>query len=625
MTSLQAQVLVVAPIPRLAEEVQRVITEQFQEQSGRFAVVEADLREAEALVARGGTEGCEVVVSRGGTAELLERLLDIPVVHIQVSLTDILRAVRAAGETGTAHRIGVSGFPNMIYGCAELSELLPLAVEPIEIHNAEEAEEKLRASAAAGVDMIVGDAVSVRIARACGIRATAIDSGLQAIHQALGAALLIAHARGQDALKSNLLRGVVDKAQDGIIAVNAAGEITLFNPAAERIFQRARYEVMGKQLTNFCTDFAPVQRADEERIVHLHQKDYLARRTSIEVRGAAYGSIYRVQSISEVQRIERSIRKKLADRGLVAKWHMEDIEGVSPACEAMKHKAEKYARTDSTVLITGASGTGKEMLAQGIHNRSRRKARPFLAVNCAALPENLLESELFGYAEGAFTGARKGGRQGLFELAHGGTIFLDEIGEMPALLQTRLLRVLQEREVMPLGGESIVPIDVRVIAATNQNLAHMVETGTFRSDLYYRLNILRIHMPALAERRADIPLLAKSLMRRLAHLNPRLMGLSPDARRLLMERPWPGNIRQLQNMMERLMLLAEGTEITAEDVRRAEEDDAEEPLSVPADEEKPEDDVLQRILAEEHYNLGRAAQRLGIHRTTLWRRMKSKN
>lgn len=177
---------------------------------------------------------------------------------------------------------------------------------------------------------------------------------------------------------------------------------------------------------------------------------------------------------------------------------------------------------------------------------------------------------------------------------------------------------------MPLGSESIVPIDVRVIAATNQNLAHMVEAGTFRSDLYYRLNILRIHMPALAQRRADIPLLAKSLMRRLAHLNPGLTGLSPDARRLLMERPWPGNIRQLQNMMERLMLLAEGNEITAEDVRRAEEDDAEEPLTVPVGEEKAEDDVLQRILAEENYNLGRAAKRLGIHRTTLWRRMKSK-
>lgn len=619
---MQAQVLVVAPIPRLAEEVRRVIAEQFRGQEERFTVVEADLREAEALVARGGAEGYEVVVSRGGTAELLERLLDIPVVHIQVSLTDILRAVRTVETTGAVRHVGVSGFPNMIYGCTELSDLLPIEVTPIEIHSAEEAEEKLRAGASAGVDVIVGDAVSVRIARSCGMCATAIDSGLQAIHQALGAASLIAFARGQDELKTNLLRGVVDKSQDGIVAVNAAGEITLFNPEAERIFQRARYEVMGRRLTALCADIARPQRADEERIVHLHQKQYLVKRTPVTVRGAAYGSIYRVQSISEVQRIERTIRKKLADRGLVAKWHMEDIEGVSASCQTMKHKAEKYARTDSTVLITGESGTGKEMLAQGIHNRSRRKARPFLAVNCAALPENLLESELFGYVEGAFTGARKGGRQGLFELAHGGTIFLDEIGEMPALLQTRLLRVLQEREVMPLGGESIVPIDVRVIAATNQNLARMVEAGTFRSDLYYRLNILRIHMPVLAERRADIPLLARSLMRRLAHLNGEITGISDEAVELLRVRPWPGNIRQLQNMMERLMLLADGAEITAADVRRAEEDDREE-LSGTQPHTEEEGDVLHRILAEEHYNLSRAAKRLGIHRTTLWRRMKN--
>ena len=300
---------------------------------------------------------------------------------------------------------------------------------------------------------------------------------------------------------------------------------------------------------------------------------------------------------------------------------MEDIKGDSSACRAMKRKAERYARTDSTVLITGASGTGKEMLAQGIHNRSRRMARPFLAVNCAALPENLLESELFGYVDGAFTGARKGGRQGLFELAHGGTIFLDEIGEMPALLQTRLLRVLQEREVMPLGGDSIVPVDVRVIAATNQNLARMVEAGTFRSDLYYRLNILRIHMPSLAERRADIPLLTQNLMHRMADLNECITGITDEAIGVLCARAWPGNIRQLQNMMERLMLLADGTEITAADVRRAEEDDREEESARQNDE--GEGDVLQRVLAEEHYNLGRAAKRLGIHRTTLWRHMKN--
>ena len=598
-----------------------MIADRFHAQEVLFEVVEADLRDAETFAGRGGAEGYEVVVSRGGTADLLEQLLDIPVVHIQVSLTDILRAVRTAGAMTAEQKIGVAGFPNMIYGCAELSELLPLEVVEIEVHGARDAEEKLRAGAVEGVDMIVGDAVSARIARKCGVRATAIDSGRQAIYQALSEAALIAGVRRQDELTSKFLRGVVDKAQDGVVAVNAEGEVSLFNPVAEDIFRRTRYETVGQKLSALRAALDPAQDADEEQFIRIHQKQYLVRRTPVVVHGTVCGSIFRVQSISEVQRIERHIRKKLADRGLVAKWNMEDIKGDSSACRAMKCKAERYARTDSTVLITGASGTGKEMLAQGIHNRSRRRARPFLAVNCAALPENLLESELFGYVDGAFTGARKGGRQGLFELAHGGTIFLDEIGEMPALLQTRLLRVLQEREVMPLGGDSIVPVDVRVIAATNQNLARMVEAGTFRSDLYYRLNILRIHMPSLAERRADIPLLTQNLMHRMADLNECITGITDEAIGVLCARAWPGNIRQLQNMMERLMLLADGTEITAADVRRAEEDDREEESARQNDE--GEGDVLQRVLAEEHYNLGRAAKRLGIHRTTLWRHMKN--
>lgn len=621
MKRLQAQVLVVAPTPRLAEDVRGVIADRFHAQEVLFEVVEADLRDAETFAGRGGAEGYEVVVSRGGTADLLEQLLDIPVVHIQVSLTDILRAVRTAGAMTAEQKIGVAGFPNMIYGCAELSELLPLEVVEIEVHGARDAEKKLRAGAAQGVDMIVGDAVSARIARKCGVRATAIDSGRQAIYQALSEAALIAGVRRQDELTSNFLRGVVDKAQDGVVAVNAEGEVSLFNPVAEDIFRRTRYETVGQKLSALRTALDPAQDADEEQFIRIHQKQYLVRRTPVVVHGTVCGSIFRVQSISEVQRIERHIRKKLADRGLVAKWNMEDIEGESSACRAMKRKAERYARTDSTVLITGASGTGKEMLAQGLHNRSRRRAHPFLAVNCAALPENLLESELFGYVDGAFTGARKGGRQGLFELAHGGTIFLDEIGEMPALLQTRLLRVLQEREVMPLGGDSIVPVDVRVIAATNQNLARMVEAGTFRSDLYYRLNILRIHMPSLAERCADIPLLTQSLMHRMSDLNESITGITDEAIGVLCARAWPGNIRQLQNMMERLMLLADGTEITAADVRRAEEDDREEEPAGQNDE--GEGDILQRVLAEEHYNLGRAAKRLGIHRTTLWRHMKN--
>lgn len=304
----------------------------------------------------------------------------------------------------------------------------------------------------------------------------------------------------------------------------------------------------------------------------------------------------------------------------------------------MKNKAKKYALTNSTILITGESGTGKEMLVQGIHNMSDRSQGPFVAVNCAALPENLLESELFGYVDGAFTGAKRGGRQGLFELAHGGTLFLDEIGEMPLSLQSRILRVLQEREVMPLGGESIIPIDVRIIAATNQNLSKMVEEGSFRSDLYYRLNILRIHMPTLAERKEDIPLLADKLLQKMRDINPNLKNITKEAKVFLSNCRWPGNIRQFVNMMERIMLLTDGDTITKQDVINAYEDDKE--ISVLGEKEYVESietintvdknlaqmevELLHKVLVEENYNYSKAAKRLGIHRTTLWRKLKNK-
>ena len=297
-----------------------------------------------------------------------------------------------------------------------------------------------------------------------------------------------------------------EKSHDGIIATNEENRISLFNPEAEKIFHRIKYEVLGKKLEDICSSINEKKlNEEEELLINIYNKQYLIKKSSIYVKDVNKGSIYSLQNISEMQKLERNIRKKLSSKGLVAKYSLEDTIGKSPACVKMKNKAKKYALTNSTILITGESGTGKEMLVQGIHNISDRAQGPFVALNCAALPENLLESELFGYVDGAFTGAKRGGRQGMFELAHGGTLFLDEMGEMPLSLQSRILRVLQEREVMPLGGESIIPIDVRIIAATNQNLSKMVEEGKFRSDLYYRLNILRIHMPTLAERKEDIP------------------------------------------------------------------------------------------------------------------------
>lgn len=635
---MKAQVLFVAPFKKLAEDARLVIEEKFPDKKDLFKVVEADLGEAEGLVKSFIDNGIEVIVSRGGTASLIEAEVNIPIVSVQVTITDVLQAVFKS-EVITSN-IGIAGFENMIYGCDEIARIFNINFVEVLIHDSEEAERKILEAKKKGVNLIIGDAVSVKTAEKYGMKANFINSGKQSIYRALQEALLIAKVRRQDEHKAQMIRTIINKSHDGIVAVDKNNKITLFNTEAEKIFHRLQYEVLGKKMKDICIGLDERKlKEEQELLVNIYNKQYLIKNALVYVKNVNQGSIYTLQNVSEMQRVERNIRKKLSTKGLVAKYYMEDIIGKSDACIKMKNKAKKYALTNSTILITGQSGTGKEMLVQSIHNMSQRAQGPFVAVNCAALPENLLESELFGYVDGAFTGAKRGGRQGMFELAHGGTLFLDEIGEMPLSLQSRILRVLQEREVMPLGSESIIPIDVRIIAATNQNLAQMVNEGKFRSDLYYRLNILRIHMPTLAERRDDIPLLAEQLLYSMQDINPQIKSISKEAKFFLQERSWPGNIRQFVNMMERIMLLTDGTVITKESVIAAYEDDKEEILLGGKVEQgnktglmeeeivnknlaQMEKDFLTKVLAEENYNYSKAAKRLGIHRTTLWRKLK---
>jgi DNA-binding NtrC family response regulator len=259
----------------------------------------------------------------------------------------------------------------------------------------------------------------------------------------------------------------------------------------------------------------------------------------------------------------------LVSRRLMERERLREITGIVGETEAMEEVLERVvqiAPVDSTVLILGESGTGKELVARGIHALSRRRHRPFIAVNVAALPETLLESELFGHEKGAFTGAASL-RKGLFELAHGGSIFLDEIGEMPLATQTKLLRVLEEREFRRVGGEEEIRVDVRVVAATNRDLREQVVAGDFRRDLYHRLNVLRIELPPLRERRADIPRLIERFIRHFSATHDRpFLGIDPEALRILVEYDWPGNVRELRNLVESMVVLAPGRVIRPEDI-----------------------------------------------------------
>ena len=629
---MQAQVLVVAPFGELTENVRLVIKERFPQEIDLFKVIEADLQEAERLIGQGVPRSVKVIVSRGGTAKLLEQMNVRPVVSIQVSGMDLIEAVNQAGDLSAVNKIGVVGFDNMVYGCEALTNILQRPFRELVISNEQDVEACITKAINEGMDLVVGDAVSTREALKHGLAASIINSGKQAIFKALQEALLIANVKCRDEMKTHILQAVINKSVDAIIAVDEHGCITIFNPQAELIFHKFKYDIVGKRLSDVYPALLEIVKQDEdEPVLEVFGRQLLVKSSQIQSDGL-FMTIYTLQQVSELQRQERSIRKKIMAKGLTAKYSMDDIIGQSTACQNMKNKAIRYALTESTILITGASGTGKEMLVQGIHNRSQRAAGPFVAVNCAAIPENLLESELFGYADGAFTGAKKGGRQGMFELAHGGTLFLDEIGEMPASLQARLLRVLQEREVMPLGSEKVIPIDVRVIAATNKDLGKMVQDGVFREDLYYRLNILRIRMPDLAERQEDIPLLVRYMLQDMADVNPEIATIDEDAMDVLCRASWPGNIRQLRNMVERIMLLTNGNQISKEVVSLALADeyagDRQDSREIQSKESQCLKDLeletMRQVLAEEGNNYSRAAQRLGIHRSTLWRKLKNK-
>lgn len=267
---------------------------------------------------------------------------------------------------------------------------------------------------------------------------------------------------------------------------------------------------------------------------------------------------------SKIQQLvdELTYYQTKVQKDLKSKYSFQDLIGTSSAFLAAKKLAERVSGSNSSVLLIGESGTGKELFAHAIHENSFRSSAPFVAINCASIPEHLLESELYGYEEGAFTGAKKGGKMGQFELANGGTLFLDEIGDMPLSMQSKLLRVLQEKELQRVGGHKFIPVDVRIIAATHRDLEQMVKKGNFRQDLYYRLNVIKIDIPPLRKRKEDIPLISMNLLKKLEKRFYRKgIELSDEVLKRLMEHTWPGNIRELENVLERCINVLDGKTI----------------------------------------------------------------
>ncbi len=361
----------------------------------------------------------------------------------------------------------------------------------------------------------------------------------------------------------DLLMEILD---EGMIGVNEKGEIFTCNQKAGKITGTDPRQILG-QSGERVFPYIPFAKCIAERtaspvqLIRIGSANVSMTLVPVMSHGECIGAFATLQPFNKLERRQNELRSQLLHKGYRAKYCFDDVIGRSKAIEKTKELLRRMAMTESPVLLMGETGTGKELLAHAIHQASRRSDGPFVAINVAAMPENLLESELFGYEEGAFTGAKKGGRPGLFELTHSGTLFLDEVEGMSPAMQVKLLRVLQEREIMRVGGNQIIHIDVRIVAATNESLDRMVENGSFRRDLYYRLNALPALIPPLRERGEDIFLLIEAFSSRVGGS----FTLSKDVRQLLLRYPWPGNVRELRNVVEYLSFTGQA-EIQVEDL-----------------------------------------------------------
>jgi len=445
----------------------------------------------------------------------------------------------------------------------------------------------------------------------------------------------------------DLLKRVLDISVEGLQVVDTRGVITLVNESFLQIHKLTREESEGHPVTEVIENTrmhivarTGVPEVDEFQTISGH--DYVVSRIPIFKEGKCLGAVGKIvfQDFREIQRLAdkvkrlqmelEALRKAQGKQHRDTRFTFDDIVAVSDSSVLAKERALMGAPTGSTILLLGESGVGKEVYAQAIHNLSPRHDRPFVRVNCSAITETLIESELFGYAEGAFTGAKKGGRAGKFEQAHTGTIFLDEIGDMPLDAQAKLLRVLQEREIDKVGGEGTVPVDIRVIAATNQDLWALVEQKKFRRDLYFRLNVIPIVIPPLRERSADIPALGTLFWADLQKSHGvAAKVLTEGAKRLLSEYSWPGNIRELRNVLERTFAIVRDNQISEDQVRMIlagvgsregriqDQDDCTLDRIV----EKAERRAIGFALARTNNNKAQAAKLLGISRPLLYRKM----
>ncbi len=594
----------------------------------------------------------DVIVARGILAtNLMKAIPCVPVVRTPVTTSDILLAVQQLEKNGPTHGklalLGLGLVQHQIQTAEKMCDkemvlidclYQPLTDEPIT--------ELFDYAVKNGFSNFLGGASVVRLAKSAGLRASFVYSSSEATWTALTQAQNIAELQRQSRERSVRFETIFNHSGDGIIALDIDNRVVQINPHAARILKIKKSSALGSKADELISDLRFQSLINDGRnhsniIIATENTHIILSKEITSLGNETIGCILTFQEISRIQSKEIKIRKELHLRVHQAKHTFDDIIGDSASLSDTLERAKSFAMAPSSILIFGETGTGKELFAQGIHNASPRKDAPFVAVNCAAIPDNLIESEFFGYSGGAFTGASKEGKRGLFEIAHNGTIFLDEISEIPLNLQGKLLRVIQEGEIMRLGDDKVIPINTRILCATNQNLWNLVQLKKFRADLFFRLAVLQLQIPPLRKRLADIGLLADHFVDLLCTSRKlRKTHLTAQAKTILEQHSWVGNVRELSNICEQLVVLNRTGTIDVKDVssalsfryesytseviateKAAITDTTETSYSLTDNKRQ----IIIEALKENKFHKTKTAQSLGINRSTLWRLMKEYN
>ncbi|EDS78704.1 propionate catabolism operon regulatory protein [Clostridium botulinum C str. Eklund] len=632
-------IVIIAPFKDLYDLANKIIKEK---KYANVQVILGNLSEGLNVAKKVVKKGAKVLVSRGGTYKMISEEVSIPVVEIKMTSFDVLRGFKyILNYNGT---IGVIGYSNIIDGCEVIKEVLKVDLVKIEVDEST-AEQTVKPYIENGITVFVGDTIGTYVTRKLGCTSYMITSGREAITNAIEEAARILKISISEREKSEKIKTIIDFVQDGIIAINDNEKITIFNRSAQNIFNINGENFIGKDIRKLIKDsklpkVLKCGKLQLGEVESLGKSKIAVNRIPIIVDKKIIGALATIEDVTYIQDLEKKLRCKLYKKGFIAKYKFQNIIYKNKETEECIKRAKKYSKYDVPILITGPSGVGKELFAQSIHNYSNRSTGPFVAINCAALPPNLIESELFGYVEGAFTGAVKGGKSGIFELAHKGTIFLDEIGELPLEFQGRILRVLQEREVMRIGDDKVIPIDVRIITATNKNLVKMIEEKRFREDLYFRINILMLDIPSLNKRREDIDILIQFFLKKYNHkYNKKVKGLTKESILYLMNYDYKGNVRELESIISRGIILCENEYVSLDEIMTIDEINTINKNNMSyndtcisnkdmfkSESNKTLDDLekqyIRHIVSRCNGEITKAAKILNISRSTIWRKLK---